>query len=336
MSNDPTPAPGDAKAMARRLRSELGVRGLVVSHGESLELVARTCGVRDWNTLAAAAPEPGGSADPLVVPILRVFDRSQAHAFYLGYLGFSLDWEDGPPSHHPLYAQVSRGRVRLHLSEHHGDSTPGAGVLIACPDVEALHAELAAHGHAYATPGIETVPWGRVLTVLDPFHNRLVFHQPPEQPRHSEQAAGPIEHSYVVRCSQERAFEVFTAGIAGWWHPAYAPEGLVDVSIEPRVGGSVCLHLADGRVEPWGEVEVWQPPGRYAQSYTLAQDPEHPSRLDLRFTDNGDGTTAVAFSHGGWTAGNVAGRARFTEWPVLLDRFAAAAEGRPLPDGHPG
>jgi hypothetical protein len=48
----------------------------------------------------------------------------------------------------------------------------------------------------------------------------------------------------------------------------------------------------------------------------------------------GDGTR-VHFSHGGWTAGNVAGRARFSEWHILLDRFAALAEGRPLPPGKP-
>ena len=40
----------------------------------------------------------------------------------------------------------------------------------------------------------------------------------------------------------------------------------------------------------------------------------------------------MRFAHGGWTPGNVAGRARFTEWHILLDRFAAVAEGRPVPD----
>jgi hypothetical protein len=43
----------------------------------------------------------------------------------------------------------------------------------------------------------------------------------------------------------------------------------------------------------------------------------------------------MRFSHGGWTAGNVAGRARFSEWTVILDRFVAMAEGRPLPSGTP-
>lgn len=44
----------DAKAMARSLREALAAKGLTISNSEALELVARTLGQRDWNTLAAA------------------------------------------------------------------------------------------------------------------------------------------------------------------------------------------------------------------------------------------------------------------------------------------
>jgi ATP-dependent Lon protease len=44
----------DAKAMAQTLRSALSKKGVPLSHSESLELVAATLGVSDWNTLAAA------------------------------------------------------------------------------------------------------------------------------------------------------------------------------------------------------------------------------------------------------------------------------------------
>ncbi len=43
----------DAKAMARTLRGALAAKGVTISNSESLELVARTLGERDWNTLAA-------------------------------------------------------------------------------------------------------------------------------------------------------------------------------------------------------------------------------------------------------------------------------------------
>jgi hypothetical protein len=43
----------DAKAMAQSLREALAAKKISVSHSESLELVAKTLGVADWNTLSA-------------------------------------------------------------------------------------------------------------------------------------------------------------------------------------------------------------------------------------------------------------------------------------------
>jgi hypothetical protein len=94
------------------------------------------------------------------------------------------------------------------------------------------------------------------------------------------------------------------------------------------------MRIADGSAYPWGTVSAWEPGVHFGMDFTLAQDPDHPSRIDVRFEATGDGTR-MRFSHGGWTAGNVAGRARFSEWTVILDRFVAMAEGRPLPSGTP-
>ena len=44
----------DAKAMAHTLRASLASRGLKVTLGQSLELIAEIFGLPDWNTLAAA------------------------------------------------------------------------------------------------------------------------------------------------------------------------------------------------------------------------------------------------------------------------------------------
>jgi catechol 2,3-dioxygenase-like lactoylglutathione lyase family enzyme len=333
MSDSVTP-----KSMATRLRADLAARGLAIGHSEALELVAHQYGVRDWNTLAArppsAPPAPPAPPEGPAVPILRIFDRAKAVEFYVEFLGFTLDWEHGgPESHAPLYARVSRGAAVLHLSEHHGDASPGGAALVPVRDVDALHAELVGRDYDFARPGVREEDWGRVMVVIDPFSNRIVFHQPvgsAVEPRPSE-AAAPIELTYELGCGPEQAFDTFTAGIDRWWDAHYAPEGLVRVDIEPRVGGRVVHHLADGTAYTWGEVLVWDRPSHYAQAFTLAQDPEHPSRLDLRFEPGGRGCR-VRFAHGGWTAGNLADRSRFSEWEVLLDRFAAEAEGRPLPD----
>ena len=109
-------------------------------------------------------------------PILRVFDESRAREFYVDFLGFTVDWEHRFGDDFPLYLQVSRNECVLHLSEHHGDGSPGAAVRIETAALDELCAELRARQYKYAKPGIEHAPWGeRLLSVTDPFGNRLTF-----------------------------------------------------------------------------------------------------------------------------------------------------------------
>ena len=110
------------------------------------------------------------------IPILRIFSVDKAREFYLDYLGFALDWEHRFADDLPLYMQVSRGTLRLHLTEHHGDACPGSTVLVRMRGIEALHRELAAKAYRYLRPGVERAPWGaRVMEVTDPFGNRIRF-----------------------------------------------------------------------------------------------------------------------------------------------------------------
>jgi uncharacterized glyoxalase superfamily protein PhnB len=109
-------------------------------------------------------------------PILRIFDEAKAREFYVAFLGFTVDWEHRFDPGLPLYMQVSRDGCVLHLSEHHGDGSPGAAVRIETSDLDAFQAELLSKGYKYARPGIEAMPWGtRDMTVRDPFGNRLTF-----------------------------------------------------------------------------------------------------------------------------------------------------------------
>ena len=113
-------------------------------------------------------------------PILRIFDVAKAREFYVGFLRFSVDWEHRFSEDHPLYMQVSRGDCILHLSEHHGDGCPGTAILVETAGIDELHAEL--QGYRYYKPHVEDTEWGsRVLTVLDPFGNRLTFTEPRKQ-----------------------------------------------------------------------------------------------------------------------------------------------------------
>ena len=109
-------------------------------------------------------------------PILRIFDEQKAREFYLDFLGFTVDWEHRFAPDAPLYMQVSRGGCVLHLSEHHGDCSPGSAMRVDTADLDAYHAELTAKQYKYYRPGIELMPWGtRDMSVNDPFGNRLTF-----------------------------------------------------------------------------------------------------------------------------------------------------------------
>ncbi len=110
------------------------------------------------------------------IPLLRIFSVEKAQEFYIGYLGFKVDWEHRFEPSLPLYMQVSRGDLTLHLTEHHGDCTPGAKVFVEMTGVAELHAELTAKNYAYLRPGLEQAPWGATtVTLTDPFMNQILF-----------------------------------------------------------------------------------------------------------------------------------------------------------------
>lgn len=107
-------------------------------------------------------------------PILRSFDEAKAREFYVDWLGFEVGFEHRFHEGAPLYMGLRLGDCELHLSEHHGDATPGSAVRIRVGDVRAFHAGLAPYRNA--RPGVQDQDWGcREMIVTDPFGNRLVF-----------------------------------------------------------------------------------------------------------------------------------------------------------------
>ena len=112
------------------------------------------------------------------IPILRIFDEAKAREFYVEWLGFQVDFEHRFEPGLPLYLGVSRGGCKLHLSEHHGDSTPGSAVRILVDEMETYHQQLTAKGYKYCRPSLQDQEWGtREMTVQDGFGNKLIFYQ---------------------------------------------------------------------------------------------------------------------------------------------------------------
>jgi len=138
----------------------------------------------------------------------------------------------------------------------------------------------------------------------------------------------PITHERLLACDGAHAFATYVGRIGDWWDPRYTanPETMRSVAIESRVGGRIFATHGDLGEHDWGEVTVWEPGSRLVHTFTLAQDRRHPSEVAVEFVDAPDGCR-MRFSHGGWTEANAADRAKFSDWPVMLDRFVALAEG---------
>ena len=109
------------------------------------------------------------------IPIFRIFDETKAREFYLGFLGCAVDFEHRFAPDAPLYMGVSRGAMKLHLSEHSGDASPGSTALVYMAGVAELQAELIAKNYRYNRPGLQDQDWGLECTVIDPFRNQIRF-----------------------------------------------------------------------------------------------------------------------------------------------------------------
>jgi predicted enzyme related to lactoylglutathione lyase len=163
---------------AKRLAAELATLD-GVAHSQVLEATARAAGFKDWNSFSGS-PEASGE-DPVgrqqVIPVLRVFDHVLAKDFYCDLLGFDWCWQHQFEPDLPVYAQVERDGSVLHLSEHHGDATPGSAVMIVVPDLRTYQEHLLARRHRNTRPGLAENPWGLTMTIADPFGNNLTFWQ---------------------------------------------------------------------------------------------------------------------------------------------------------------
>lgn len=112
------------------------------------------------------------------IPVLRILDEAKAKAFYVDFLGFSLDW--GNRSTGAFYMQVSLDECVLHLSMHSGDACPGAAVKLHTDKIEEYVAQLVAKDYPAGVTkhdlGVAEQPWGSLdMLLIDPFGNRLIF-----------------------------------------------------------------------------------------------------------------------------------------------------------------
>ena len=103
------------------------------------------------------------------VPILNVANVPDSIDYYVGTLGFALEWEWGTP---PGFACVFRDNVRIFLCQD-GQGAKGTWISIFVQDVDALHDQYVARGAIIRQPPTN-FPWGvREMNVEDLDGHRL-------------------------------------------------------------------------------------------------------------------------------------------------------------------
>ena len=111
------------------------------------------------------------------VPTFRIDEVARAKAFYIDYLGFRLDWEHYYAPSAPVYMQVSRGGLVLHLTENER-FPPKIIALVITTGLEAFQRELEPKPNGGDPPTMGETPWKTLqLELEDPFGNRLRFNQ---------------------------------------------------------------------------------------------------------------------------------------------------------------
>ena len=168
----------DAKLMAKTLETLMAETGQQVSHSRALEIVSQQFGYRNWNVLSAKINETAtadGATFQRAIPVFRTFSEEKAREFYIDYLGFEVDWEHRFEPGMPLYMQIHRSDLIVHLSEHHGDATPGSCMFVEMTGIADFHAELAAKDYKYYHPALAQESWRVCFFVQDEFGNSLRF-----------------------------------------------------------------------------------------------------------------------------------------------------------------
>jgi uncharacterized protein YndB with AHSA1/START domain len=151
----------------------------------------------------------------------------------------------------------------------------------------------------------------------------------------------PIRSVVTAPLPLERAFALFARQFGTWWPREYTWSGdtLVDIGVEPRVGGR-CFEIGPDQFRvDWGRVLAWEPPKRLLLAWQISPrrepqpDPAKGSEVEVRFEEAGQSHTRVTLEHrrferhGGDEAAYRDALASAKGWPWILQRYVEAAGG---------
>jgi Glyoxalase superfamily protein len=113
------------------------------------------------------------------IPILLIFSVEKAEEFYIGWLGFKIDWE------HPFEQITPEILASFPMPSR---PTPGRAPRVRLPWISRLgrkcggldefHREIVGKNYNYSRPGLEHTPWkANCCEVVDPFGHRIRFNE---------------------------------------------------------------------------------------------------------------------------------------------------------------
>lgn len=112
------------------------------------------------------------------IPTFRVKDTAAAEVFYRDKLGFTTSWEHDPGDGHPVFLEMVRDNIALHLSEHEGDGPEEVSIHINVTDARALFREFLSAGAEIPDPP-QDAEWDEVVFSLNDLDgNTLRFGSP--------------------------------------------------------------------------------------------------------------------------------------------------------------
>ena len=110
------------------------------------------------------------------IPVVRIFDEEKAREFYVDFLEFNVDWEHPFEEDFPLYMQISKDSIHIHLTGHHGDRCPGSAIIIDMEGLESYRQNLLDKRYKHSRPGYRRTERNTIeMTIADPFGNRVTF-----------------------------------------------------------------------------------------------------------------------------------------------------------------
>jgi uncharacterized glyoxalase superfamily protein PhnB len=109
------------------------------------------------------------------IPTFRIRDYHKAIEFYISSLGFGIDWEHRFTPDAPVYMQVSKGDLILHLTENERFQS-GVIVFIETKGIDFLRNELKEKSAQIFE--IALTDWGtKQMEIEDPFGNLMRFNE---------------------------------------------------------------------------------------------------------------------------------------------------------------